>query len=208
MKRRISLILIPLLLLHICLPAYAETAQPDDPPVLPSLTDRLFLLFGSEEAVVLDALKNPIVSETAERHAQKTLTLSCADDDSLVSASLTFYNGVLMACEYAFNSSEAAYLFAQDALTDLESSIGEKTTYPGVIADRRGCLSELTDASELQELFTYYEDWTPEVDEAVIRQLVGETPVSRIDLRLELSILPADTAVVSMKYMAIRSSLR
>jgi len=208
MKHKISLCLSILLLLCACIPALAETAQPSAAPAPPSLTDRLFLLFGMDETAVLDALGQPVILETEEHRQQKTLHLHSGDDESAVSVRLIFYNGILMACEYSFDRHEAAYLYAQNCLASLETSLGEKTTYPGVTADMKGYLSELTDASQLEELFTYYEDWTPEVNEAAIRQMIGDIDYSRIDLRLELNIYPSEAAVVSMKYTVLRSSLR
>ncbi|MDO4739392.1 MAG: hypothetical protein Q4A66_01860 [Eubacteriales bacterium] len=200
---RILLVSALLLLTTLCLPACAQEA-----PAAPSLTERLFLLFGGEEAAVLEALGSPEAADAEERGAQRTLHIALPEGSAPASARLTFYNGVLMACEYTFEGHEAALLHAQACLTGLQEHIGEMTTYPAMSADGKARLNTVEDLSALQEMYTYYEDWTPEVPEEVVRRMLGDTEPSRIDLRLELSVYPEELAVVSMKYMAIRSSLQ
>lgn len=208
MKRRICLLISLVFLMLSPLPALAEALQPTATPPLPSLTDRLFLLFGQSEAEVLASLGQPVAAETDERGEQRTLKISFSEEETPLSVNLVFYNDVFMAAEYAFDSHEAAYRHAMKCRTELEEALGEKTTYPDVRSGTSGYFDNLTDESSLEEMHRYYEDWTPAVEEEIIRQMIGDTPVSRVDLRMELSVYPEDYASVSMKYMAIRDSLR
>ncbi len=187
-----------LLCLLLTLSAYAETTESS------FLTERIFLLFGTDEVTALDALGGPNILRTEERGAQRTLIL----DDENAPVRLTFYNNVLIACEYSFSSHEDAFSFAKACLNDLTIALGEKTTYPNVSADFRGYLSELLETAQIEEMFTYYEDWTCVPDEEIIRKVIGSTDYSRVDLRLELNAYPSDTAMVSMKYMVVRSGLQ
>jgi len=207
-KRRICLLLSLVFLMLSPLPARAEALQPTAAPPLPSLTDRLFLLFGQSEAEVLASLGQPAAVETDERGKQRTLRIVFSEEEAPVSVHLVFYSDVFMAAEYAFDGHEAAYQYAKKCRAELEEALGEKTTYPGVISSSGGYFDDLTDESPLSEMHRYYEDWTPSIDEEIIRQMVGETPVSRVDLRMELSVYPEEYALVSMKYMAIRDSLK
>jgi len=197
MKRLLMMILCLLLMLP-ALPASAETMES------PSLTERIFILFGADEAAALDVLGSPEIVGTEERGAQRTLLLGGED----APVRLTFYNDVLMACEYSFGSHESAFGFAKACMNDLTAALGGKTTYPNVTADFRGYLSELSEAAQIEEMFTYYEDWTCAPDEEIILKMTGGADYSRVDLRLELSAYPSDTAVVSMKYMVVRSGLQ
>ena len=208
MKRRICLLLSLVFLMLSPLPALTEAVQPTAAPPLPSLTDRLFLLFGQSEADVLASLGQPAAADTDVRGEQRTLKIGLSGEEAPVSVNLVFYNDVFMAAEYAFDGHEAAYLYAKKCRAELEEALGEKTTYPGVISGSVSCFDDLTDESPLAEMHRYYEDWTPVIEEEIIRQMVGEMPVSRVDLRMELSVYPGEYAAVSMKYMAIRDSLQ
>lgn len=57
-------------------------------------------------------------------------------------------------------------------------------------------------------MHVYYEDWTPEIEEAAVRQMIGDVEYARTDLRLELSVHSSELASVSMKYMVVRNGLR
>lgn len=142
---------------------------------------------------------------------QKMYSLSAVVDGKDSKASLIFYNDVLMGFQYFYNDTETAYNHAKEIRKEMENIYGAPTTYPLVSSTSSDRLDNLTSYSEIEIKdvgMRYYEDFTPEQDKDLEKRMLGDVPVNRLDLALQLSCMPNNNAFVTVRYQAIRNTLQ
>ena len=162
-------------------------------------------LLGSDKETVLnylEALKfvTPDVSGN-----QETYTEYVNGNDVKV-INMILYNGIVAGFEYEYDNLQAAYDFATHLRKDLELTFGEKSTYPGIVQTNKDYFDNVKNVSELKSQYTYYEDWKAAFDyqkkENIDKMLDGKD-YSRIDIHFELSVIDANNATVSVRYIAL-----
>ena len=119
---------------------------------------------------------------------------------------MILYNGVVAGFEYEYDNLQAAYDYATHLRKDLELTFGEKSTYPGMVQTNKDYFDNVKNVSELKSQYTYYEDWKSAFDyqkkENIDKMLDGKD-YSRIDIHFGLSVIDANNATVSVRYVAL-----
>ena len=170
--------------------------------------EQMLPLMGLDKQNVLDRLGVDVESaQISQVNEEEDYILESKILGQTCKVGLIFYNDVFMGFQYLFNDTQAAYQYASDLRQGIEAAYGEKTTYPGMQSSDKGYFDEINDASELIELVEYYEDWTPQVDEEQMEKMLGDIDYLRMDLRLNLMVMPENHAQITVRYVAIRSSL-
>jgi len=158
-------------------------------------------LFGSDKTEVLQSLSLPNDLEEESNRDELLVFLPAESDEK--EAALIFYNDVLMGIHYTFSDTNAAYTFAKELRPELDEVFGEKTTYPGVVSSSSAYFDDLTDSTQIQPIISYYEDWTPAVNEEQISKMLDGRETERVDARLTLTAYPEHGTEVKIRYMAI-----
>ena len=162
-------------------------------------------LLGSDKETVLnylEALKcvTPDVSGNQETYTEYV------KENGIEVMNMILYNDVVAGFEYEYYDLQAAYDFATHLRKDLELTFGEKSTYPGMVQTNKDYFDNVKNVSELKSQYTYYEDWKAAFDyqkkENIDKMLDGKD-YSRIDIHFELSVIDANNATVSVRYVAL-----
>ena len=162
-------------------------------------------LLGADKDTILNYYEafeyvTPDVSGNQETYTEYV------DGNDVKVINVVLYNGVVSGFEYEYHNLQAAYDFAAYLRKDLELTFGEKTTYPGMAQTNRDYFDNIKDVSEIKSLYTYYEDWKPGFDyqkKENINKMLGDKTYSRIDIRMELSVIDENKAIVSVRYIVL-----
>ena len=167
----------------------------------PSCKD-ILLLFGRDKADVLDSLPLHDDLNTETEHDEERITIH-SDKNGSKETTLIFYNNVLMGVRYLFDDTQTAFAYAKEIRPEIDEVFGEKTTYPGIISSSSAYFDDISDATELQPVISYYEDWTPQTDETQISKMLDGREAERVDARLTFTVYPENGTEIKIRYSAI-----
>lgn len=162
-------------------------------------TEKMLPLFGEDKNAVLEKLG--INVDNAIRTKTDMQEEWYVDGSDSFKVCLIFYNDVFMGYKYLFNDWQEAFEYAVSAREDVGEILGEKTTYPGLPDESK--FDNIKDYTELEEMMTVYEDWTPETNEEQMKKMLGDREAERIDIRFELSVLPQNMATLTVRYQVL-----
>ena len=125
---------------------------------------------------------------------------------------INFYNGILIAVDYIFDSGEAGYNYAKVIRGQAEEIYGEPITYPES-DNRLDNLKEFKEG-EIEDSMgraPYHESWATEDDEEVLKILAGDREIKDIenlygtDIVLNLAFSEDGRSWVNVRYSAARN---
>lgn len=194
--KKAKTLLLTCLMLVICLTGCNKNVSTEDSNNFENLTQ----LLGMEKA---DIARKIELTNPQQNISEEIYTISHTLNNQPCTIKLVFYNEVCTRFSYEFDNTELAYSHARKVRSDLEAKFGPKTTYPGIVLKERDFFDNITDVSQLQELWTYYEDFTAEASSALEEKAMNGREYSRIDVRMELRILPQNKSSIHVRYIAI-----
>ena len=162
-------------------------------------------LLGADKETVLNYL-DALRYVTPDADGSQTVYTEYVNGNDVKVMNMILYNDVVAGFEYEYDNLQVAYDFAMQLRKDLELTFGEKTTYPGMLQSNKDYFDNIKDVSELKPQYIYYEDWTPFFDGENQRnadKMLGGKPYSRIDIHFSLSVIDANKAIVSIRYVAL-----
>jgi hypothetical protein len=168
-------------------------------------------LMGQKKEAVIDELRiNESNAKVEKQNNEEQYSFETTIENNLCVVNVIFYNEIMMGYQYQFKDAKTAYDYAKKVRKNLELEYGEPTTYPVQSTTRAGfdSLKSYSDITTTDVGMIYYEDWTPEKDADLEKEMLGDIDIDRLDVRMQLSCLPNDNAFVIVRYSAIRKSLR
>lgn len=162
-------------------------------------------LLGTDKEIALNYL-DALKFVTPDVSGEQTTYTEYVNGNDVKVINMMLYNDVVAGFEYEYDNLQAAYDFAKYLRRDLELTFGNKTTYPETVQNGKDYFDSINDISELKVQYIYYEDWKAVFDEEKqknIDKMLSGKDYSRIDIHFELSVIGANKATVSVRYVAI-----
>ena len=163
-------------------------------------------LLGKEKEVVFEALKidpeaDAEVKTVGEKQETFTLKQPIEIEGKDCRISLSFYNGIFMAFDYAFDDIDSGYGCAKRVREQVGDLYGEPATYP-LLENRLDNLKSAKDINPSDTGADFYEEWDIQLDQEVMEGLLEGRKTNRFTLEVRLWCSPNNTSVVTVKYQA------
>ena len=169
-------------------------------------------LMGKDKQVVLEALKiDPetdadieIVGEKQESFELKEPLLVNGKESTV---SIAFYNDIFMAYDYFYESLEDGYRHIKEIREQMGESRGEPTTYP-ILEKRLDNIKKLEEIKVDDVGVEFFEEWELEDTSEFKEKLLDGIEAERINMQIRLRCFKGDASMVTVRYSAVRKSLR
>lgn len=163
-------------------------------------------LLGKEKEEVLQALKidpeaDAEVKTVGEKQETFTVKQPIEIEGKDCRISISFYNDIFMAFDYAFDDIDSGYGYAKRIREEAEDIYGEPATYP-ILENRLDNLKSAKDINPSDTGADFYEEWNIQVDQELLERLLEGKKTDRVTLVVSLWCAPNSTSVVSVKYQA------
>lgn len=163
-------------------------------------------LLGKEKQEVFEALKidpeaDTEVKTVGEKLDTFTVKVPIRIDGKDCRVSVSFYNGIFTAFDYAFDDIDSGYGYAKRIREEAEDIYGEPATYP-ILENRLDNLKSAKDINPSDTGVDFYEEWNIQADQELVERLLEGKKVDRFTLVVRLRCLPNSTSVVTVRYEA------
>lgn len=161
-------------------------------------------LLGKEKEEVFQALKiDPEADADVKTVGEKEETFTIKEPIKIEGKdcriSISFYNGIFMAFNYAFDDIDSGYSYAKQIREQAEDIYGEPATYP-TLENRLDNLKSVEDIDPSDAGVNFYEEWTVEASQELLERLLEGRKSDRFTLMVRLMCLPNDTSIVTVRY--------